>query len=190
METAAAMRAFLKNPNDTAALALVSAKDPSWNATLRTTCVATMLDAGHATNALPQRARANVNCRIFPGVDREEVRRKLEELAADTEVKITTLHIRNENPPVPPLTPAIMGPVQKLAGKYFPGVPVVPLLQAGATDGAFFNAIGIPTYGIMPIFIGPDLGHVHGHNEYVSVESLLTGRDFLYELIQQYANQK
>ncbi|HUQ10862.1 MAG TPA: M20/M25/M40 family metallo-hydrolase [Steroidobacteraceae bacterium] len=186
-EIANAMHAFLGNPEDAAALALVSAKDPSWNATLRTTCVATMLDAGHATNALPQRARANVNCRIFPGVDREEVRRKLEELAADSEVKITTLHIRNENPPVPPLTPAIVKPVQKLADKYFPGVPLVPVLQAGATDGAFFNAIGIPTYGIAPVFIGPDLGHVHGLNEYVNVESLLTGRDFLYELIQAYA---
>jgi len=131
-----------------------------------------------------------VNCRIFPGVDREEVRRKLEELAADTEVKVTTLEVRNENPPVPPLTPAIMQPFEKLSAKYFPGVPVVPVLQAGATDGAFFNAIGIPTYGIMPIFIGPDLGHIHGLNEYVSVESLLIGRDFLYELIQSYANQK
>jgi acetylornithine deacetylase/succinyl-diaminopimelate desuccinylase-like protein len=91
---------------------------------------------------------------------------------------------------VPPLTPQIIGPVQKLAAEYFPGVPVVPVLQAGATDGAFFNAIGIPTYGIMPVFIGPDLGHVHGLNEYVSVESLLIGRDFLHELIQVYASQK
>jgi acetylornithine deacetylase/succinyl-diaminopimelate desuccinylase-like protein len=69
-------------------------------------------------------------------------------------------------------------------------VPVIPVLQAGATDGAFFNAIGIPTYGIMPIFIGPDLGNVHGLNEYISVESLLTGREFLHELIQAYASQK
>jgi acetylornithine deacetylase/succinyl-diaminopimelate desuccinylase-like protein len=189
-EIANAMRSFLANPDDTAALALVSAKNPSWNATLRTTCIATMLNAGHATNALPQRARANVNCRIFPGVDREVIRAKLEALAADTEVKVTTLEVRNENPPVPPLTKQIMGPLEKLNGKYFPGVPVVPVLQAGATDGAFLNSVGIPTYGIMPVFIGPDLGNVHGLNEYVNVESLLTGRDFLYELIQAYANQK
>jgi len=189
-DIADAMRAFLANPQDAAALAVVSAKDPSWNATLRTTCVATMLDAGHATNALPQRARANVNCRIFPGVDSEQVRRKLEELAADADVKVTMLEVRNENPPVPPLTRAIMEPVEKLAAKYFPGVPLVPVLQAGATDGAYFNAIGIPTYGIMPIFIGPDLGNIHGLNEYVGVESLLIGRDFLYELIQHYANRK
>ena len=189
-EVAGAMRAFLVNPADTAALALVSGTDPSWNATLRTTCVATTLDAGHATNALPQRARANVNCRIFPGVDREAVRRKLEELAADTAVKVITLEVRNENPPVPPLTRAIMDPLEKLTAKYFPGIPIVPVLQAGATDGAYFNAIGIPTYGIMPIFIGPDLGYIHGLNEYVNVESLLIGRDFLHELIQGYANQK
>jgi acetylornithine deacetylase/succinyl-diaminopimelate desuccinylase-like protein len=189
-DVANAMRAFLKDPNDAAALALVSAKDPSWNATLRTTCVATMLNAGHATNALPQRARANVNCRIFPGVKNEDVRRKLEELSADAEVKVTTLEVRNENPPVPPLTPQILGPLEKLNSKYFPGVPIVPVLQAGATDGAFLNNVGIPTYGIMPVFIGPDLGHIHGLNEYVNVESLLTGRDFLYELIQAYANPK
>ena len=189
-EIANAMRAFLKNPEDTAALALVSGKDPSWNATLRTTCVATMLDGGHATNALPQRAHANVNCRIFPGVDREVIRAKLSELAADPQVKVTTGAFRNGTAPVPPLTPAIMKPFEKLNAKYFPGVPVVPVLQAGATDGAFFNAIGIPTYGMAPVFIGPDLGHVHGLNEYVSVESLLTGRDFLHELIQIYATQK
>lgn len=189
-DVAAAMRAFLKNPNDSAALALVTAKDPSWNATLRTTCVATMLEAGHATNALPQRARANVNCRIFPGGDREDVRRKLEALAADPAVKVTTLEVRNENPPVPPLTPRIMEPLEKLTAKYFPGVPVVPVLQSGGTDGAFLNAAGIPTYGIMPIFIGPDLGHIHGLDEYVNVESLLTGRDFLHELIQAYASLK
>ena len=120
-DVAGAMRAFLANPDDAAAIALVAAKDPSWNATLRTTCVATMLDGGHATNALPQRARANVNCRIFPGVDSEQVRRKLEELAADTEVKVTMLEVRNHNPPVPPLTRAIMDPLRETGREVFPG---------------------------------------------------------------------
>jgi acetylornithine deacetylase/succinyl-diaminopimelate desuccinylase-like protein len=91
---------------------------------------------------------------------------------------------------VPPLTPQILGPVEKLTARYFPGVPIVPVLQSGGTDGAFLNSAGIPTYGIMPIFIGPDLGHIHGLNEYVNVESLLTGRDFLYELIRAYSNAK
>jgi acetylornithine deacetylase/succinyl-diaminopimelate desuccinylase-like protein len=189
-EVAEAMRALVKDPNDAQAIALVSAKDPSWNATLRTTCVATMLDAGHATNALPQRARANINCRIFPGVSQEAVRAKLEELVADPAVKVTTLETRGPSSPPPPLTPQILGPVEKLAAEFFPGVPVLPILQPGATDGEFLNAAGIPTYGIEPLFAGPDLGHIHGLNEYVGVKSLLDCRDFLYRLIKIYSDQK
>jgi len=183
-----AMNAFLRDPGDAAAIALVAAKDPSWNATLRTTCVATMLDAGHATNALPQRARANINCRIFPGVSAQSVAAKLQDLIADPEVKVITLETRSSTPPPPPLTPAILGPIEKLAAEFFPGVPVLPILQAGATDGAFLNATGIPTYGFEPIFIGPDLGHIHGLNEYVGVDSLLQGRKFLYRLVKIYAD--
>ena len=189
-EVADAMRALVKDPNDAAAIALVSAKDPSWNATLRTTCVATMLDAGHATNALPQRARANINCRIFPGVAAEAVRLELEQLVADPNVKVTTLETRGPSSPPPPLTPQILAPVEKLAAEFFPGVPVLPILQPGATDGEFLNAAGIATYGIEPLFAGPDLGHIHGLNEYVSVKSLLDCRDFLYRLIKIYSDQK
>jgi acetylornithine deacetylase/succinyl-diaminopimelate desuccinylase-like protein len=185
-----AMEALVRDPADAQAIALVSAQDPGWNSTLRTTCVATMLDAGHATNALPQRARANVNCRIFPGVTRESVRAKLEELIADPAVKVTTLEVRGPSPPPPPLTPQILGPVEKLAGQFWPGVPVLPILQPGATDGQFFNAVGIPTYGIEPLFLGPDFGHIHGLNEYVGVKSLMECRDFLYQLVKIYANEK
>ncbi len=188
-ETANAMNAFLKDPNDQKALAIVSAKDPSWNATLRTTCVATMLEAGHATNALPQRARANVNCRIFPGVTTEAVRAKLEELAADPAVKITSPETRGPTASPPPLTPAVMAPIEKLTAQFWPGVPVLPILQAGATDGEFTNAVGIPTYGLEPVFMMPDLGNIHGLNEYVGVKSLLEGREFLYRLVKIYAEQ-
>lgn len=187
---AEAMRAFLSDPGDARAVALVASKDPSWNATLRTTCVATMLDAGHATNALPQRARANINCRIFPGVSVESVRAKLEELVADPAVKVTTLETRGPQPPAPPLTPAVLGPIEKLTAEFWPGVPVLPILQAGATDGEFTNAVGIPTYGVEPVFLGPDLGHIHGLNEYVGVESLLEGREFLYRLVKIYAERQ
>jgi acetylornithine deacetylase/succinyl-diaminopimelate desuccinylase-like protein len=189
-DVAGAMSRLVKNPDDAAAIALVSAKDPSWNATLRTTCVATMLDAGHATNALPQRARANINCRIFPGVAQEAVRSKLEELVADPKVVVSTLETRGPSSLPPPLTPEILAPVEKLAAEFFPGVPVLPILQPGATDGEFLNAAGIPTYGIEPLFAGPDLGHIHGLNEYISVKSLLDCRDFLYRLIKIYADQK
>jgi acetylornithine deacetylase/succinyl-diaminopimelate desuccinylase-like protein len=189
-DVADAMRSLVRDPNDAQAIALVSSKDPGWNATLRTTCVATLLDAGHATNALPQRARANINCRIFPGVSAEAVRQKLEELVADPKVLVSTLETRGPSSTPPPLTPQVLGPVQKLAAEFFPGVPVLPILQAGATDGEFLNAAGIPTYGIEPLFALPDLGHIHGLNEYLSVKSLFDCRDFLYKLIKIYSDQK
>jgi acetylornithine deacetylase/succinyl-diaminopimelate desuccinylase-like protein len=189
-ETATAMTAFLKNPNDTQSLALVSAKDPSWNATLRTTCVATMLEAGHATNALPQRARANINCRIFPGVTAQAVQAKLEELIADPAVKISMTETRGPTASPPPLSPEVMAPIEKLTAEFWPGVPVLPILQAGATDGEFTNAVGIPTFGVEPVFAGPDLGNIHGLNEYMGVKSLLEGREFLYRLVKIYAEQK
>jgi len=188
-EVANAMDAFVRDPDNAGAIATVASKDPSWNATLRTTCVATMLDGGHATNALPQRATANINCRIFPGVTPDTVRDKLAELVADPEVKVTTLEIRGPSSPPPPLTPQILGPVQKLSAQFWPGLAVLPILQAGATDGQFFNAVGIPTYGIEPVFVGPDLGNVHGLNEHVSVKSLLEGRDFLFRLIRIYGDE-
>jgi acetylornithine deacetylase/succinyl-diaminopimelate desuccinylase-like protein len=189
-EIADAMNTLVRNPSDAQAIALAASKDPSWNATLRTTCVATMLDAGHATNALPQRARANINCRIFPGVAQEAVRRQLEELVADPAVKVTTLETRGPSSPPPPLTRAVLGPVEKLTAEFWPGVPVLPILQPGATDGQFLNAVGIPTYGIEPVFVGPDLGNIHGLNEYVGVKSLLEGREFLYRLVKIYVEQK
>jgi acetylornithine deacetylase/succinyl-diaminopimelate desuccinylase-like protein len=188
-EVANAMKGFLREPNDSKAIALVAAKDPGWNATLRTTCVATMLDAGHATNALPQRARANVNCRIFPGVSVEAVRARLVELVADPEVKVETQETRGPVSTPPPLTPALLEPIEKLTAQFWPGVPVLPILQAGATDGEFTNGVGIPTYGVEPVFLGPDVGHIHGLNEYVGVKSLLEGREFLYRLVKIYAER-
>jgi len=189
-ELAAAMNTLVKDPADAQSIALVSSKDPSWNATMRTTCVATMLDGGHATNALPQRARANINCRIFPGVSGESVRSKLEQLVADPQVKVTMLDVRGPATAPPPLSPKILAPFEKLSAQYFPGVPVLPILQAGATDGLYLNGVGIPTYGIEPVFMGPDLGHIHGLNEYVGVKSLLDARAFLYDLVKVYATQK
>jgi acetylornithine deacetylase/succinyl-diaminopimelate desuccinylase-like protein len=188
-DIAAAMNSFVHNPNDTKAIDLVSAKDPSWNAMLRTTCIATMLDAGHATNALPQRAGANINCRIFPGVTQETVRLQLEKLVADPAVVVTKAATRGPSSSAPPLSGEIMKPLEKLAAQFWPSVPVVPMMQPGATDGQFLNAAGIPTYGIEAIFVGPDLGNIHGLNEYVNVKSLLQGREFMYRLVKAYAEQ-
>ncbi len=191
-DVANAMNSLVKDPSDTNSIALVSSKDVTWNATLRTTCVATMLQAGHATNALPQRATATINCRIFPGVPVESVRARLAEVIADPEVKVITAELRDVHtpPPPPPLTPRVMDPIRKLAAQFWPGVPVVPILQPGATDGAFLNGAGIPTYGFLPVFVAPDLNHIHGLNEYVNVQSLLEGRDFLYRLVKIYSDTR
>jgi acetylornithine deacetylase/succinyl-diaminopimelate desuccinylase-like protein len=188
-EAGAAMTKLVADPTDAAAAAKV-AEDPTWNGMLHTTCVATMLDAGHATNALPQRARANVNCRIYPGEPIESVRQALEKAAADPEVKVSTLETRGPASVVPPLTKEIMGPIEKVSAKIYPGVPVIPLLQPGATDGQFLSPAGIPTYGVNGLFLDPDLGGIHGLNERVRVQSLYDGRDFLYELVKIYAAQR
>ncbi|MGC1301844.1 MAG: M20/M25/M40 family metallo-hydrolase [Caulobacteraceae bacterium] len=184
-ETGAAITALLNDPHDAKALAIV-AQDPSFNAMLRTTCVATMLNAGHATNALPQRAQANVNCRIFPGVSTEAVRQTLEQVAADPAVSISMPNHRGPLAKPTPLTPEVMDPIRTVSAKYYPGVPVVPTLQAGATDGVFLGDVGIPTYGVSGFFYDPDLGHIHGLNERIGVKTLYEGRDFLFDLVKIY----
>jgi len=186
--TADAMEALIRNPDDEEAARLVSSKDAGWNSMLRTTCVATLLEAGHAPNALPQRARANINCRIFPGVSRDSVLTKLQELTAEPAAKVTMEAGGGPVRPPPPLPSRILGPIQVLTEQFWPGVPTIPFLLQGASDSLFLNAAGIPTYGIEPIFLGPDFGNVHGLNEYVGVQSLMEGREFLYRLVKLYAN--
>ena len=186
----AAMSAFAKNPKDAAAVSVL-ASDPSYNAILHTTCIPTLLNAGHANNALPQRANANINCRIFPGTGIEQVRAKLQELVADPQIKVTTEEKRSEVPlSPPPLTASVMDPVKAAAAKIWPGVPVAPVMLAGGTDAAFLNPVGIPTYGLSGIFGDPDGGGIHGLNERMRVRSLYEGRDFLTEVVRTYADQK
>ncbi len=182
----AAMQALAANPEDADALAIVMT-DPTYNAVLHTTCVATMLEAGHATNALPQRATAIVNCRIFPTDSIEDVRLALEQAIADSDVKVTAMSARSPIAVPPPLTPAIWGPIEATAAEVFPGLPVVPIFQAGGTDAPFLATIGIPTYGIGAYFLEPDLGHIHGLNERIRVDSLYDARDFLYALVKRLA---
>jgi len=187
-EQGAAMMAVLANPGDRAAVAVLD-KNVDWHAMLRTTCVATMLAAGHATNALPQRARANINCRIFPGVPREAVLAQLNEVAADPTVKVSIPEVRGPIAPPAPLTPKILKPIETVAHELWPGVPVVPALEPGASDAQFLNPAGIPTYGVSGIFVDPDGGGIHGLNERVRVQSVYEGRTFLYRLVKLYANQ-
>ncbi|MFZ5668878.1 MAG: M20/M25/M40 family metallo-hydrolase [Pseudomonadota bacterium] len=188
-ETGAAMKALVADPTDAAAQAIVTA-DPMWNSMLRTTCVPTLMKAGHAPNALPQRAEANINCRILPGTSYETIQARLAEIIADPDISITLAHEPNKPSPPPPLTPFIMGPIEKQAAKLWPGVPVVTILLTGATDGVHTNAAGIPTYGVSGIFGSSDGDGIHGLNERVRVKSLYDGRDFLFALVKDYAMAK
>lgn len=171
---------------DPQVLARVS-QDPGWNSTLRTTCVATMMEAGHAPNALAQHAKANVNCRILPGTPIPEVQKTLQEVVADPGIKISTVGALSPVSPPPPLTDKIMGPVRTVAAKMWPGVPVVPTMATGATDGRFLNAAGVPIYGLSGMFRDPDGSGVHGLNERIRVRSLYEGRDFLADVVKIYA---
>ncbi len=187
-QNGAAMTAVVSNPEDAAAVAILD-KDQNWHAMLRTTCVATMLTAGHATNALPQRARANINCRIFPGVSREEVLAQLVKVADDPAVTVSVPEVRGPVAAPAPLTATIMAPVVTVAHQMWPGVPVVPALEPGASDAQFLNPAGIPTYGITGLFTDPDGGNIHGLNERIRIQSVHEGRTFLYRLVKIYANQ-
>lgn len=185
-EIGAAMVALSANPGDKAAEAIVN-RDAFLHSNLRTTCVATMLDGGHARNALAQRAGAYVNCRIFPGHSVEEIGSELGKIIGDPGVAITALPPLRPTPPAPPLDPKVMDPAKKLAAKYFPGVPVVPTMANGYTDATFLGAVGIPTYGVPGIWGDPDGNGAHGLNERLEVRSLYVGRDYLHDLIKAYA---
>jgi acetylornithine deacetylase/succinyl-diaminopimelate desuccinylase-like protein len=163
--------------------------DRSYHSMLRTTCVATLLDGGHANNALPQRAGVNVNCRIFPGVPAEEVRATLEKVVADPKMTVKQVDDRGPLAKSPPLTPFIVGPAEKLVAKYYPGVPLVPVMSTGATDGIYLEAVGIPSYGPPGLYGDPDGNGAHGLNERSIVKAVYTGRDFLNELVKVYANK-
>ena len=166
--------------------AAVSAENPSWNATLRTTCIPTLISGGHAPNAQPQSVTANVNCRIIPGESVDSILARLTEVAADPRVKVTLADPPQPTSSAPELTRQIMGPIEALTKEMWPGVPVIPRLATGATDGRFTNAAGIPTYGVSGMFGDPDGQGVHGLNERIRVKSLMDGRAFLYRLAKAY----
>jgi acetylornithine deacetylase/succinyl-diaminopimelate desuccinylase-like protein len=173
---------------DAASVARLAQK-PTYNALLRTTCVATRLEGGHADNALPQLARALVNCRIAPGDSIDYVEKTLIETLADGEIKV--LRDRADTPSEPSaLSPRVLGPIEKLSKKYWPSIPVIPTMSTGATDGRFLRNAGIPTYGHSGL--GTDVfdNRAHGKDERVNVERFYTGHDYLYELVKTYGNGK
>ena len=188
-DSGAAMRALVKDPTDSKANTVLAA-DKKWHSMLRTTCVATMINGGHATNALPQRVDANVNCRILPGVAVETVRDAIVEIIANPKVTVTIKEPRSPATPAPDLSARVMKPIEAVAAALYPGTPVLPNMSTGATDGIYITAVGIPTYGVSGMFGDPDFGNIHGLNERIRVQSLMDGRKFQYRLVKLYAEQK
>jgi acetylornithine deacetylase/succinyl-diaminopimelate desuccinylase-like protein len=182
------MRAVLKSPPDAAAAARLWKANPYWNAMLRTTCIVSMIDGGHAPNAIPQHVKANVNCRILPDTPVTEVQAEIVKVLADDAVKVTPVGEGGVQSPIPPLTETILGPARKVAATIWPGVPIVPTMLPGYTDGKYLNPAGVPTYGLSGIFENAEGNYEHGLNERVRVQSLMDGRRFLYEVVKLYAD--
>jgi acetylornithine deacetylase/succinyl-diaminopimelate desuccinylase-like protein len=182
----AAMAALAKDPDDARAAAVVN-NDKGFHSMLRTTCVATMIDGGHAPNALPQRVQTNVNCRIFPGHTPAEIKDKLAQIIGNPDISIELARKDKPLAKSPPLDPAIIGPIEKLSEKYFPGVPVIPSMLTGATDGLYLSAVGIPTYGVPGAWGDPDGNGVHGLDERIEVRAVYVGRDYLFDLVKVLA---
>lgn len=191
-QTAEDMRALAKQSPDLAAAERLSLQSAYYNSLLHTTCVATMLTGGHAANALPQTARANVNCRIFPGEDPEQIRKTLEKVAADPKVTVTIVPYKDDKgnviPTVPvppsPLLPELVQAEEKTVQSFWPNLPVVSTMSTGATDGRFLRVAGIPTYGIACMFFEVNDNRAHGKDERIGVQDFHDGVDVAYALIK------
>jgi acetylornithine deacetylase/succinyl-diaminopimelate desuccinylase-like protein len=188
--------AFETQPMADAIRALLAGRDgevlmpltlrPDYNAQIRTTCVATQLEAGHAENALPQKARATVNCRILPNEAIEEVARTLARVIGDDQIKIVPKGKAVLSPPSP-IDLEVMRNVEMLAAEMWPGVPVIPTMSSGATDSRFLRNVGMPAYGVSGLFSDPGNNGVHGLNEQVGIKELYDSKEFLYRLVKRLA---
>ena len=187
-EIASAMRALVANPNDSAAAAFLS-RDPRYASMLRTTCVATRLSGGHAYNALPQTASANVNCRMVPTSSTAETRATLLRVFADTGIKITNTQATEPDFPksTPAVDPALLAATTDITKAMFGDIPVVPTMSTGATDSHYLRAVGIPSYGVSGIFSLPGETNAHGRDEKLRVKSYYDGLEFLDQLVRRLA---
>ena len=162
----------------------IASISPVWNATLRTTCVATLLEGGHASNALPQLAAANINCRVLPDESPESVQQTLEKVVADNQVSIKSVHEFSKGP-ASPLRPDVMQAVTASTQQIWPGVTTEPIMVMGATDGRYLRAVGIPTYGVQGLFEERDDVRAHGRDERMGVQAFYEGQAFLYDLVKR-----
>lgn len=179
------MKAVIQNPDDRAAVARLSST-PLYNALLRTTCVATMLSGGHAENALPQSATAVVNCRLLPVDTQDNVQRTLEQVLADPKIRVSVMTPAKASQHVP-TNPQVLSAVTAAAAKSWPGVPVIPQMGTGASDGVYLNGAGIPTYGVSGIFIDEDDVRAHGRDERVPVKAFDEALPFMYQVVTALA---
>jgi acetylornithine deacetylase/succinyl-diaminopimelate desuccinylase-like protein len=187
-QTAADIRSVLSTTPDPAALARLSA-NPAYNAQLRTTCVATMLEGGHAYNALPQMARAIVNCRMMPGEKAEDVAATLKRVLAEDQISLTPIGEPVLSDPSA-IEDGLLSAIEKTSAEFWPGVPVVPVMSAGGTDGSFLRNAGIPTYGHSGLASDVDDVRAHGQDERVAVKSFYEGGEYLYRLVKRLAGGK
>lgn len=171
---------------DAQAASRLSASSDYYNALMRTTCVATRLTAGHAENALPQTAQSTINCRILPQENAADVQRKLVEVLADVNISVTPIKPPKPSPPSP-LKRDVIGPIEQITNAMWKGVPVVPIMSSGATDGLYFRQAGIPIYGVSGIFSDIDDNRAHGRDERLAVQSFYDGQQFLYRLVKALA---
>jgi acetylornithine deacetylase/succinyl-diaminopimelate desuccinylase-like protein len=169
------------------AMQRVAAASPAWNATLRTTCVATQLEGGHAVNALPQLAAATVNCRVLPEDTEQYVLETLKKVVADDQVVFNALGARTKGP-ASEMRPDVMQAVSRATENLWPGVPAVPIMVMGATDGAYLRAAGIPTYGVQGFFMDRDDIRFHGRDERMGVQAFYEGQAFLYDVVKRLAS--
>jgi acetylornithine deacetylase/succinyl-diaminopimelate desuccinylase-like protein len=181
------MRAVLATPPDSGALARLST-EPWYNASLRTTCVATLLNAGHAENALPQMAQATVNCRILPNESPDDIRQTLIRVIADSMVAVTPVAPAKPSPPSP-LTPAVMTPINRVTAELWPGVPTVPVMETGATDGLYLRNAGIPTYGVSGVFLDIDDVRAHGRDERIAVGAFYDALPYTHALVKALSTE-
>ena len=182
-QIAADIRSVLSASPDPAALVRLSA-NPAYNAQLRTTCVATMLGGGHAENALPQTARALVNCRIMPGEKFEDIKAALIRVLADDQIAVKQVGDAKPSDPAV-IDEDLLATIEKTSAEFWPGVPVVPIMSAGATDGLFLRNAGIPTYGHSGLASDVDDVRAHGKDERVAVKSFFDGGEYLHRLVRR-----
>ena len=181
------MKAVSQNSPDPEAIKRLCTS-PYYNALMRSTCVATMLEAGHAVNALPQSAKAICNCRILPGIPQTEVLKDIREMLGDSQIVVHVMDSLLKNPPSP-YNAAFMKTVEQVTEKLWPGIPVITVMDVGASDGIYLRGGGIPTYGISGVSEDVNDNRAHGRDERIGVKEFYEGLEYIYVLMKAFSSK-